>query len=353
VLNALALGLFAVVGASYATTFGLPFVSAVLIGTLSAVGGGMLVSVLQGEVPRILLAGAPNALLAVWGATAYLIVARFSPAAASFAGIATVLIARRSRSGSASRPARRTDAARRLSVRSTQPAQRAVVSVPDQRARSITRRATRATFAAVKPKWAKSSLGRRGRTEARHRDDLATLADDALPALRDPGLDRDPRRDAAGSTASRTAASALRKRVGDGIDTTRTSTPSRASSSAAARHTPTSDPVPISTTSGVAPSSASRTTHAPCSTASSGTGRTARLGEVRDALARERDDGRPLALEREPPRERRLRHRPQDAGPRRQGWRAARRGARPAGASARPRRARSSRASSRRRPAGA
>jgi uncharacterized membrane protein YeiH len=93
VLNALALGLFAVVGASYATTFGLPFVSAVLIGTLSAVGGGMLVSVLQGEVPRILLAGAPNALLAVWGATAYLIVARFSPAAASFAGIATVLVA--------------------------------------------------------------------------------------------------------------------------------------------------------------------------------------------------------------------------------------------------------------------
>ncbi len=92
-LNALALGLFAVVGAAYATAFGLPFVSAVLIGTLSAVGGGMLVSVLQGEVPRILLAGAPNALLAVWGATTYLAVARSSPAAASFAGIAVVLIA--------------------------------------------------------------------------------------------------------------------------------------------------------------------------------------------------------------------------------------------------------------------
>jgi len=92
-LNALALGLFAVVGAAYATTFGLPFVSAVLIGTLSAVGGGVLVSVLQGEVPRILLAGAPNALLAVWGSTAYLAVARWNPAAASFAGIGTVLVA--------------------------------------------------------------------------------------------------------------------------------------------------------------------------------------------------------------------------------------------------------------------
>jgi uncharacterized membrane protein YeiH len=92
-LNALALGLFAVVGAAYATAFGLPFVSAALIGTLSAVGGGVLVSVLQGEVPRILLAGAPNALLAVWGSVAYLTVARWNPAAASFAGIATVLIA--------------------------------------------------------------------------------------------------------------------------------------------------------------------------------------------------------------------------------------------------------------------
>ena len=92
-LNALALGLFAVVGASYATAFGLPFVSAVLIGTLSAVGGGMLVSVLMGEVPRILLAGAPNALLAVWGSVAYLVVARFSPAAASLVGIATVMVA--------------------------------------------------------------------------------------------------------------------------------------------------------------------------------------------------------------------------------------------------------------------
>jgi len=92
-LNALALGLFAVVGAAYATEAGLPFVSAVLIGTLSAVGGGMLVSVLQGQVPRILVAGAPNALLAVWGSVAYLAVARIDPAIASFVGIAAVVLA--------------------------------------------------------------------------------------------------------------------------------------------------------------------------------------------------------------------------------------------------------------------
>ena len=92
-LNALAVGLFAVTGVAYATEFGLSFVPAVLIGTLSAVGGGVLVSILQGQVPSILLAGAPNALLAVWGSVTYAVVAIWSPAAASIAGIAAVIVA--------------------------------------------------------------------------------------------------------------------------------------------------------------------------------------------------------------------------------------------------------------------
>ncbi len=86
-------GLFAVTGVAYATEAGLTFVPAVLIGTLSAVGGGVLVSVLQGQVPGILLASAPNALLAVWGSATYAVVAIWSPAAASIAGIAAVVIA--------------------------------------------------------------------------------------------------------------------------------------------------------------------------------------------------------------------------------------------------------------------
>ena len=92
-LNALAVGLFAVTGVAYAYEFGLSFVPAVLIGTLSAVGGGVLVSLLQGQVPSILLAGAPNALLAVWGSVTYAVVAIWAPAAASFAGIAAVIVA--------------------------------------------------------------------------------------------------------------------------------------------------------------------------------------------------------------------------------------------------------------------
>jgi len=92
-LNALAMGLFAVTGVAYATEFGLSFVPAVLIGTLSAIGGGVLVSVLQGQIPDILMVGAPNALLAVWGSLVYAVVAIWNPAAASVAGIATVIVA--------------------------------------------------------------------------------------------------------------------------------------------------------------------------------------------------------------------------------------------------------------------
>lgn len=92
-LNAVAMGLFAVTGVAYATEAGLTFVPAVLIGTLSAVGGGVLVSVLQGQVPGILLASAPNALLAVWGSVTYALVAMWNPVAASFAGIGAVVIA--------------------------------------------------------------------------------------------------------------------------------------------------------------------------------------------------------------------------------------------------------------------
>lgn len=92
-LNAVAMGLFAVTGAAYAREFDLPFVSSILIGTLSAVGGGMLVSVLQGHIPSVLLVGAPHALLAFWGSVAYATVAIWNTGAASVAGIATVIVA--------------------------------------------------------------------------------------------------------------------------------------------------------------------------------------------------------------------------------------------------------------------
>jgi uncharacterized membrane protein YeiH len=75
-LDALALATFAMTGAATATAAGLPAASAVLIGTVSAVGGGVLVAVLRDEVPSLLQPSRPYALLATGVALVYLLVAR-------------------------------------------------------------------------------------------------------------------------------------------------------------------------------------------------------------------------------------------------------------------------------------
>jgi uncharacterized membrane protein YeiH len=92
-LNALALGLFAIVGTAYALREGLPVVSALFIGTASAVGGGVLVSIMRDEVPGILVASAPNALVALLVSGVYAAVEVGDPRAAGVAGIASAILA--------------------------------------------------------------------------------------------------------------------------------------------------------------------------------------------------------------------------------------------------------------------
>jgi len=91
-LNAVALGLFAVTGAAAARGVGLPDLSGVLIGTASAVGGGVLVAVLQGKVATILVASSPHALLAALGATVYVLIPGTTTPAALI-GVAAVVLA--------------------------------------------------------------------------------------------------------------------------------------------------------------------------------------------------------------------------------------------------------------------
>lgn len=92
-LDALALGLFAVTGTASALGAGLPVISAIFVGTVAAVGGGVIVSVLKDEVPAILLASAPRALLAILVSGVYAATAVASGRAAALAGIATAVVA--------------------------------------------------------------------------------------------------------------------------------------------------------------------------------------------------------------------------------------------------------------------
>lgn len=90
VLEAVALALFAMTGTAFAAGAGLPWTSAVLVGVVSAVGGGVLVSLVRGEIPSILQPGRPNALLAAWCSGIYLALSHWNAAAAS---LATVVLA--------------------------------------------------------------------------------------------------------------------------------------------------------------------------------------------------------------------------------------------------------------------
>lgn len=98
-LDALALALFAITGTATATAHGVPALPAVLVGVVSGVGGGVLVSVLRGEVPSILVPSRPQALLAAVVGAAYLVVSRWDPGtayvAAAMLGVALHLLADR------------------------------------------------------------------------------------------------------------------------------------------------------------------------------------------------------------------------------------------------------------------
>lgn len=93
-LDALALGLYAVIAAQLAVEFGLPDIGAITVGFLAAVTGGVLVSLLRGETPQILLPSQPYALLAVIGATIYVLIDGYSGGVAAFACLASVIVLR-------------------------------------------------------------------------------------------------------------------------------------------------------------------------------------------------------------------------------------------------------------------
>ena len=117
-LNALALGLFAIVGTAYALREGLPVVSALFIGTASAVGGGVLVSVMKDEVPGILVASAPNALVALLVSGVYAAVQVGDARAAGVAGIAAAIVAHYAAEALGLRTRRATDTRALLFTRS-------------------------------------------------------------------------------------------------------------------------------------------------------------------------------------------------------------------------------------------
>lgn len=80
VLDALAVGLFTIVGVEKALLYDLPYVSAIFIGVAAAVGGGLLVDLIAGRSVEIVHRGPWNATAALVGASVYAVAAALGAA---------------------------------------------------------------------------------------------------------------------------------------------------------------------------------------------------------------------------------------------------------------------------------
>ena len=91
VLDALALGLFTVVGAEKADLFGLPGASVVFLGVATAVGGGFIRDLILGQVPDIARPGTVNAFAALLGAVLLVTIKRVADVPAGCADLVTIV----------------------------------------------------------------------------------------------------------------------------------------------------------------------------------------------------------------------------------------------------------------------
>ena len=91
-IDALSLGLFAVAGADKALLAGLTPVPAIMLGTITAVGGGILRDVLRNKTPEVLQPGTLYGVAAVAGTVLYVLLIQWLNVVKFFALLACVVI---------------------------------------------------------------------------------------------------------------------------------------------------------------------------------------------------------------------------------------------------------------------
>lgn len=93
-LDAMTLGLYAVVGAQMAIEFGLPDVGAIVVGFLASIAGGVIVAVLRRETPSILIPSQPYAILALIGTVIYVLLDNYNGGLGALLCVGSVVILR-------------------------------------------------------------------------------------------------------------------------------------------------------------------------------------------------------------------------------------------------------------------
>jgi uncharacterized membrane protein YeiH len=93
VLDAFLMGLWVVIGTERAFAFGLPVMSSIFLGTVTATGGGMLRDVVSGESPQVLKKGELHVTAALIAATLDSILIRSLTLPALLGQMTTVAVA--------------------------------------------------------------------------------------------------------------------------------------------------------------------------------------------------------------------------------------------------------------------
>jgi uncharacterized membrane protein YeiH len=92
-INAFSLGMFVVVGSDKALRAGMTMLPAIMLGVITATGGGLLRDLLSREVPQILRPGALYSTVAVLGATVYVLCVSWLGVVKEFAAFFAVSLA--------------------------------------------------------------------------------------------------------------------------------------------------------------------------------------------------------------------------------------------------------------------
>lgn len=92
-IGAVSLGLFVVVGADKALRAGMTILPAIMLGTITAIGGGVVRDLLSGEVPSILRPGALNSTAALIGSTVYVLLVAWLGVVKEVAALVAISIA--------------------------------------------------------------------------------------------------------------------------------------------------------------------------------------------------------------------------------------------------------------------
>jgi uncharacterized membrane protein YeiH len=92
-VNAISLGMFVVVGSDKALRAGMTMLPAIMLGVITATGGGLLRDLLSREVPQILRPGALYSLVAVLGASVYVLSVSWLGVVKEFAALFAISLA--------------------------------------------------------------------------------------------------------------------------------------------------------------------------------------------------------------------------------------------------------------------